>query len=121
LSAACRAGAIVLLVGFWFDGGLLIWPRHPRFGFCWNWGVRGTAKYANHTKMIEPQKNAEPSPSIPLLSMGGGDIFVLLCGHWLVSSRCWLSCFFLGALLWAKEHDRFPESGSRSKSQIMIQ
>jgi hypothetical protein len=49
--ATCRAGAIVLLVGFWFDGGLFNLPTASMFWILLELGAvklpqKGT-KYAN--------------------------------------------------------------------------
>jgi hypothetical protein len=56
LSATCHAGAIVLLVGFWFDGGLFKLPTAATFWILLELGGaesrRGlTTKNAENTKM----------------------------------------------------------------------
>jgi len=57
--------------------------------------------------MIEPQKNAEPSPSIPLLSDGRGGYFCAPLRPLVGFFPLLVILLFLGALLWAKEHDPF--------------
>jgi O-antigen ligase len=47
LKTTCRAGAIVLLVGFWFDGGLFKLPTAATFWILLELGNTETAK---HTK-----------------------------------------------------------------------
>jgi hypothetical protein len=48
LKTICRAGAIVLLVGFWFDGGLFKLPTAATFWILLELGAVQSPKKARH-------------------------------------------------------------------------
>ncbi len=80
----CHAGAVVLLVGFWFDGGLFKLPTAAMFWILLGLGIADNAK-----------ERSVASPTTNYLSM-----------RFALASICLLSLFFAG-LFWAKERDPF--------------
>ena len=71
--AACRAGAIVLLVAFWFDGGLFDLPTAAVFWVLLELGTNGDGKIMRVETKISPYPNPATRRSIPTPTTQAGD------------------------------------------------
>src|SRR5579885_3028142 len=65
---ACRAGALAMLVAFWFDGDCSNWPRRRCFGFCWSWERKQEQPQRNSKKRKKKSVGETTEPSLRLNS-----------------------------------------------------
>lgn len=86
----CRAVAVLLLVGFWFDGGLFLLPLATAFWVSIELGASGHESEANAMKRFTWRHSTK---------------------RWLVKAVAGLGFFigliFFGSIIWAKSRDPF--------------
>ena len=114
MQTICCAGAIVLLVGFWFDGGLFKLPTAATFWILLELGSVSNREWTPINTMIEPQKGTSDTSSglrAPFpLPVRRRKFFCALCAFLRPCTGfvpVLVLLLFVGVLFWAKAQDPF--------------